>query len=111
MSPRKNISSHHPRIGAAQIRLLEHLCQACAVSGDEGEVRKIVLEQVQPHADEVKIDALGNVLVTKRGRDDGQERLGVLIAAHMDEVGFMLTHSEGEGIFRFETVGGLDERQ
>lgn len=111
MSARKNNSAQHPRIGAAQIRLLERLCQACAVSGDEGEVRKLVLEQVRPHADEVKIDALGNVLVTKRGREDGQERLSVLIAAHMDEVGFMLTHSEGEGIFRFETVGGLDERQ
>lgn len=112
MSPKKD---DRPRIGAAQIKLLEGLCNACAVSGDEGEVRKIVLEHVRPHADEVRLDALGNVLVTKAGRDgehnDEQKRLRVLVAAHMDEVGFMITHGDGEGIFRFEAVGGLDERQ
>jgi putative aminopeptidase FrvX len=100
-----------PRIGAAQINLLERLSNACAISGDEGEVRAIVLEQVRPHADEVKVDALGNVLVTRQGQ--GDHRLRVMIAAHMDEVGFMLTHEEDkeEGIFRFDTVGGLDARQ
>ena len=96
-------------IGRAQITLLERLCNAVAVSGDEGEVRKIVLEQVRPISDEVKVDALGNVLVTKRGQ--GQNRLRVMMAAHMDEVGFMLTNDEGEGIFRFDTVGGIDVRQ
>lgn len=100
-----------PRIGAAQINLLERLSNACAISGDEGEVRAIVLEQVRPLADEVKIDALGNVLVTRRGHEDGRPR--VMLAAHMDEVGFMLTHEEDkeEGIFRFDAVGGLDARQ
>jgi endoglucanase len=95
-----------PRIGKAQISLLEQLSNACAVSGDEGEVRKIVLEQVKPHADEVKVDALGNVLVTRRGQ--GEKRLKVMLAAHMDEAGMMLTHDEGDGIYRFEVVGGID---
>jgi endoglucanase len=48
---------------------------------------------------------LGNVLVTRRGR--GENLLRVMVAAHMDEVGLMITHDEGEGIYRFETVGGL----
>ena len=95
-----------PGIGEAQIELLERLSNACAVSGDEGEVRKIVLEQVKPYADEVKVDALGNVLVTRRGQ--GQTRLKVMLAAHMDEVGMMLTNDEGDGIYRFEHVGGLE---
>jgi endoglucanase len=95
-----------PRIGAAQIRLLERLCNACAVSGDEGEVRKIVLEQVKPIANEVKVDALGNVLVTRLG--EGKSRLRVMLDAHMDEVGMMITNDEGDGIYRFDTVGGLD---
>ena len=56
-----------PTIGNAQFKLLEKLCNACAVSGDEGEVRKIVLDEVKPYADEVKVDAMGNVLVTKNG--------------------------------------------
>lgn len=94
-----------PRIGEEQIKLLERLANACAVSGDEGEVRKIVLSEVRPYADEVKVDALGNVLVTRHG--SGENRLRVMLVAHMDEVGIMLIHDEGEGIYRFLTVGGI----
>jgi endoglucanase len=96
------------QVGAQQIKLLERLCKACAVSGDEGEVRKIVLEQVKPLADEVKVDALGNVLAIKHGQ--GAKRLRVMLAAHMDEVGFMITSDEEDGIYRFDVVGGLDPR-
>ncbi len=99
-----------PKIGAAQTRLLKRLCEACAVSGDESEVRAIVLEQVRPFTDDIQVDALGNVLVTKPGRKR-TKRLQVMLAAHMDEIGFMLTHHDGDGIFRFETVGGVDPRQ
>ena len=88
-----------------QIRLLERLSNACAVSGDEGEVRKIVLAEVKPHADEVKVDALGNVLVTKHGQRENLLR--VMLAAHMDEVGLMLTHDDGDGIYHFEVVGSV----
>jgi endoglucanase len=94
-----------PQIGDEQIKLLERLSNACAVSGDEGEVRKIVLSEVRPHANEVKVDALGNVLVTKRG--SGGDPMRVMLAAHMDEVGLMLTHTNGGGIYRFEIVGGI----
>lgn len=97
------------RLGAAQLRLLERLSNACAVSGDEGEVRKIVLEEIRPLADEIKVDALGNVLAVRRGLTNPRPR--VMLAAHMDEVGFMLMSSEEEGCFRFETVGGIDLRQ
>lgn len=106
-SPTKNAV---PKIGAAQTRLLRRLCEACAVSGDESEVRALVLEQVRPHADDIRVDALGNLLVTRSGRKRTR-RLRVMLAAHMDEVGFMLTHHDGDGIFRFETVGGIDPRQ
>jgi len=102
-------STNAPTIRLSQYRLLEQLCNACAVSGDERAVRKIIKEQVEPHADYLKIDSLGNVLVTRMGK--GQDRLKVMIAAHMDEIGFMLTHDEGDGIFRFDTVGGIDSRQ
>jgi endoglucanase len=113
MNPPLTSEARRPRIGSAQIKLLERLCNACAVSGDEAEVRSIVLEQVRPHAGEVKIDALGNVLVTRPGQAGGKDekRLRVMLAAHMDEVGFMLTNDDGDGLFRFDTVGGLDERQ
>ncbi len=94
-----------PNIEDEQIKLLERLSNACAVSGDEGEVRKIVLSEIRPVTDEVKVDALGNVLATRRGI--GEHRLKVMLAAHMDEVGLMLINNQGEGIYRFETVGGI----
>src|SRR5687767_1951134 len=98
------------KFGNAQLKLLERLCNVLAVSGDEGEVRKIVLEEVKPFADEVRVDAMGNVLVTKFGRARNGKRLRVLLDAHMDEVGFMLVTDDGEGIYRFEAVGGMDVR-
>jgi len=101
--------SHSYSASPAQIRLLERLCNASAVSGDEGEVRRIVLEELRPYAKDIKGDALGNVLVTRQG--EGRERLRVMLAAHMDEVGFMLTSDDEDGIFRFEIVGGIDPQQ
>jgi putative aminopeptidase FrvX len=98
-----------PTIGNAQLKLLEKLCNACGVSGDEGEVRAIVLEEIKGHTDEFRVDALGNVLATKKGT--GKKPLRVMLSAHMDEVGFMLVADDGEGLFRFETIGGLDVRQ
>ncbi len=97
-----------PTFGNAQLKLLETLCNVIAVSGDEGAVRKLVLEAIKPHADEVRVDAIGNVLATRHGR--GAKRVKVMLDAHMDEVGFMLVADEGEGIYRFETVGGIDAR-
>ncbi len=96
-------------IGNSQLKLLEKLCNACAVSGDEGEVRQIVLEEIKNHVDEVKVDALGNVLAVKKG--SAARRLRVMVSAHMDEVGFMLVAEDGEGLYRFETVGSIDVRQ
>jgi tetrahedral aminopeptidase len=99
-----------PKFGIAQLKILEKLCNAIAVSGDEGEVRKIVLEEVRPYADDVKVDALGSVLATKHGVSPGRKRMRVLLDAHMDEVGFMIVADEGEGLYRFEIVGGIDIR-
>jgi len=99
-------------IGQPQIKLLEKLCNAMSVSGAEGEVRRIVLEEVKPYADEVKVDALGSVLVRKKGASTSlnTKPLRVLLDAHMDEIGFMIVHDDGDGFFQFETVGGIDPR-
>ena len=93
-------------LGISQFRLLERLCNAVSVSGDEAEVRGIVLEAVSPLADEVRVDALGSVLVRRGGRGGARPR--VLLDAHMDEVGFMIVDAEGDGIYHFETVGVMD---
>lgn len=95
-------------IGKTQIQLLEKLCNAMALPGDEGEVRRIVLEEVKPYADEVKVDAMGSVLVRKFG--SGKKPLRVMLDCHMDEVGFMITHDDGDGFYQFEVLGGIDPR-
>jgi tetrahedral aminopeptidase len=109
MTPRKVLPPSQISIGAAQLRLLERLCNASAVSGDEGEVRKIVLDEVRAYVDEVRVDALGNVIAEHRGANQGCPR--ILLAAHMDEIGFMLVDDGDEGLYRFDTVGGIDPRQ
>jgi tetrahedral aminopeptidase len=98
-----------PGIGASQIELLEKLCNATAVSGDEHEVRQIVVEEIKLIADDVKVDVLGNVLATKFGR--GKDRVRVMLAAHMDEIGFMIVGKQEGGLVEFDCVGGIDERQ
>jgi endoglucanase len=81
---------------------------AVGVSGDEAAVRKIVLEEVRAAADDVQVDAIGNVLVTKKGR--GARRTRVMVDAHMDEVGFMLVAESGEGLYEFAKIGNIDAR-
>jgi endoglucanase len=87
---------------------LRKLCEAVAVSGDEGEVREIALEEIGPSENEHLVDALGNLLITRSGR--GKRRLRVMLDAHMDEVGFMLVAEDGEGLYEFSLVGDIDPR-
>lgn len=95
-------------LGQSQYNLLEKLCNAISVSGAESEVRHIVLEESRRYADEVKVDALGSVLVRKKSPHKNPVR--VMLDAHMDEVGFMIVHDEGDGLYQFKIVGGIDPR-
>ncbi len=97
-----------PTLTQKDLDLLEELSNACAVSGNEREVRKIVRREIQPIADSFEVDALGNAIAVKKAKNP--EFMKVLIAAHMDEVGFMLVDEEDPGIFRFRTIGGIDPR-
>ena len=63
--------------------LLEKLCTACGISGDEGEVRDIILDEIRPFADEINIDSMGNVIVFKQGKQRAKKKL--MLSAHMDE--------------------------
>lgn len=97
-----------PQMGDEAIALLEKLSNAVGVSGDEAQVRAIVLEQIRPVADEVKIDALGSVLAVRKAAQPGAPR--VMVAAHMDEVGFMVIDDSKDGLGEFRVIGGIDER-
>lgn len=98
-----------PFVGAEQLALLERLCNAVAVSGNEGEVRAIVREQIKDVVDDLRVDALGNLLALRKAKTPGALR--VMVAAHMDEIGFMIVDADDGGLYRFELVGGIDVRQ
>ena len=88
--------------------ILKELSEAFGVSGNEDDVRAIVLDAVREHVDGVKVDALGNVLAFKRGT--GRQRMRVMLAAHMDEVGLMVVGYDNDGFLRVRSVGGIDPR-
>lgn len=88
---------------------LKELSEAIGVSGQEDAVRKIVLKAIDGHATDIRINALGGVTAIKRGTD-GANRPRVMLAAHMDEVGFMVTGHDSDGLIRFTAVGGIDDR-
>lgn len=91
-----------------QDTLLKQLSEAMGVSGAEDEVRKLILNSIKDHVTDIRVDALGNVLAVKKGT--GQVNLRVLVAAHMDEVGFIVTGFDSDGTLKIESVGGIDPR-
>jgi endoglucanase len=88
--------------------LLQKLSEANGVSGREEEVRTILLEEIRDRVDACRIDSMGNLIALKKG--SGASALRVLVAAHMDEVGLMITMAEDSGVLRFAKVGGIDDR-
>ncbi|MEL6403648.1 MAG: M42 family metallopeptidase [Chloroflexota bacterium] len=88
--------------------LLEKLSNAIGVSGDEGAVRDIILEAIRDHVTDIHIDAMGNLTALKKGT--GESNLRVMIAAHMDEIGVMITGYDSSGALRFSRVGGVPAR-
>ena len=89
--------------------LLKELSEAFGVSGHEHEVRERIIKAIEGQVDEYRVDALGNLIALKRGRGGGRS-LKVMVAAHMDEMGLMITHVEKSGFLRFRPVGGIDDR-
>lgn len=90
------------------IELLKQLCALNGVSGAEDEVRDFIRTQATPWADSIRTDALGNLIVFKKGKRSTGQR--VLLTAHMDEVGVIVTGITEEGFLRFDFVGGVDRR-
>ena len=86
---------------------LEDLSKLAGVSGDEKAVRDYIRGRIEGLADEVRTDALGNLIAVK---GEGNEGPRVMLAAHMDEVGLMVVGIGKDGMLRVDTVGGVDER-
>jgi putative aminopeptidase FrvX len=93
---------------ASLLTNLKHLSNAPGVSGDESAVRRIVIDLIKDHVDELRVDTMGNVLAVKRAR--GKARLRVMLDAHLDEIGFMIFGANSDGSLKFRAVGGVDDR-
>lgn len=87
------------------LELLKQLCILDGTSGDEGAVREFVVSQIKDYC-EYSVDNLGNIIAFKKGKNTPAKK--VLIDAHMDEVGLIITHIEDSGFLRFKAVGGID---
>ncbi|HEU5380814.1 MAG TPA: M42 family metallopeptidase [Ktedonobacteraceae bacterium] len=91
---------------ALNIPLLTKLTQTPGIPGREEQVRALMVEELRSLSDEVSVDRLGNVTAWKRGKSD----LRVMLAAHMDEIGFIVKHIDNQGFIRIQPVGGFDPR-
>lgn len=97
------------RVTAEHVRLLQELTETLGVSGGEEPVRRIIRREIAETVDEIWTDALGNLLAVRRGRR--RNRLKVMLAAHMDEVGFMVTDVASDGFLAFRPVGNVAQDQ
>lgn len=92
----------------ADLKLLKDLCALRGISGCEDKVRERIIEEIKPYASSFRVDGLGNLIVEKKGKKRSAK--SVMLDAHMDEVGMIVTHIDGNGQLHFSTVGGIDEK-
>lgn len=88
------------------LELLKKLCETPGIAGREERVRELVIKEMEPLVDEIKVDAMGNVIGIKRGKSKKK----LMLAGHMDEIGFIVKHIDDKGFLHINPVGGFDPR-
>ena len=88
------------------VELLSKVCKIPGAPGYEQRIRQYIIELVTPLVDDVRTDAMGNVIAFKKGTSDKK----IMVAAHMDEISFIVTDVDKEGFVRFHTLGGFDPK-
>lgn len=91
------------------VDLLKRVCEAPGAPGFEGPIRNLILAEIKDHADEVRVDNMGNVIALKKGADNPEGKK-IMVAAHMDEIGFLVSYIDDAGFIRFQTLGGFDPK-
>jgi putative aminopeptidase FrvX len=84
--------------------LIKNLTETFGPSGFEGPIRELIRKEVEQYVDEIRVDALGNLICLKKGTGGGKE---ILLDGHMDEIGVIVTHIDDNGFLRFANIGGL----
>lgn len=85
------------------LNMLKRLTGAFGVSGNEECIREVIRSEVADYVDEILVDPLGNLIAVKKGT--GKK---IMIAAHMDEIGIIVTHVDKKGFLRFSNIGWVD---
>jgi tetrahedral aminopeptidase len=85
--------------------LLKKLCSVPGPSGYESQIRAAIRTEIEPLAEEVRVDNLGNLIAVKKGNDPKGKV--IMLVAHMDEIGLIATHIDAYGFIRFTTIGGV----
>lgn len=93
---------------AINVQLLDEICTTPGAPGHEHRIREVLLNAVQNHIDEHYIDNIGNLVCVKKG--SGNTGKKIALAAHMDEISFMISHIEENGFARFHPLGGFDPK-
>jgi putative aminopeptidase FrvX len=91
---------------AINVKLLAEICETPGVSGFEQKVRELVFRELKGLVDEISTDNMGNITAVKKGAKNKK----IMAAAHMDEIGFIVTHIDDKGFLRFTTLGGFDPK-
>jgi putative aminopeptidase FrvX len=82
--------------------LIQKLVETTSPSGYEAPVRELIRAEIEPYADEIRVDPMGNLIARK-----GQGGKKIMLSAHMDEIGVMVTHIDDNGFLRFISLGGV----
>ena len=85
--------------------LIKKLVETVGPSGYESKIRDVIRGEVERFADEIRVDAMGNLIVKKGEKKEGGLR--IMLSAHIDEIGVMVTHVDKNGFARFTTIGGV----
>ncbi|PWH15801.1 MAG: aminopeptidase [Anaerolineae bacterium] len=88
-------------------QLLQKLTETFSPSGYEAAIREVIRAEVEPLADEIRVDALGNLIVRKGPSTGSEQAKKIMVAAHMDEIGLIASHIDENGFIRFTTIGGV----
>lgn len=91
------------------VALLKEICELPGAPGFEKKIRDFIIEKARGLVDEISVDNLGNVIAVKKGHRNPENKK-VMVAAHMDEIGFIVTHIDDKGFLRFHTLGGFDPK-
>lgn len=91
------------------IRQLKKICETPGAPGFEDPIRSLVIQLIKPYVDDYYTDNMGNLITVKKSKNNPDNKK-IMIAAHMDEIGFIVTHIDKNGFLKFHTLGGFDPK-